>query len=380
MYGGNSNWRGPIWMPMNYLVIRSLARFHEYVGADFTVEYPTGSGTQLTLLRDRAGPRRPHRRRSSSAAPTATDRSSAERPASRTTRPGTTCCSSSTSTATTVPGWARRTRPDGRRSSSTSCSTRPRRACAPRLDAGAGRATMADRADPAAVPRALAAQRPHDRARASAPPPRSTTSTTPHLDRLVPARRRLALPPRRLADRRRRPRRLATPARHPPLLRGRARPTSPTTTSAARASPSPATGCTSTSAATRPWPGCARGSPSGASRLMLDFVPNHTALDHPWVADHPECYIEGTADDLASAPGNWIRLDAGGVERVLAYGRDPYFAGWPDTLQLDYSRPSRPGGHDRRAARRGEPRATGCAATWPCCCCPMSSNGPGADR
>jgi hypothetical protein len=50
MYGGNSNWRGPIWMPMNYLVIRSLARFHEYVGAEFTVEYPTGSGRQLTLL------------------------------------------------------------------------------------------------------------------------------------------------------------------------------------------------------------------------------------------------------------------------------------------------------------------------------------------
>lgn len=50
MYGGNSNWRGPIWMPMNYLVIRSLARFHDYVGADFTVEYPTGSGRQLTLL------------------------------------------------------------------------------------------------------------------------------------------------------------------------------------------------------------------------------------------------------------------------------------------------------------------------------------------
>jgi len=50
MYGGNSNWRGPIWMPMNYLVIRSLARFHEFVGDDFTVEYPTGSGQQRTLL------------------------------------------------------------------------------------------------------------------------------------------------------------------------------------------------------------------------------------------------------------------------------------------------------------------------------------------
>ena len=50
MYGGNSNWRGPIWMPMNYLVIRSLARFHQYVGDEFTVEYPTGSGQEHTLL------------------------------------------------------------------------------------------------------------------------------------------------------------------------------------------------------------------------------------------------------------------------------------------------------------------------------------------
>ena len=50
MYGGNSNWRGPIWMPMNYLVIRALARFHQFVGDDFTVEYPTGSGQELNLL------------------------------------------------------------------------------------------------------------------------------------------------------------------------------------------------------------------------------------------------------------------------------------------------------------------------------------------
>jgi hypothetical protein len=50
MYGGNSNWRGPIWMPVNYVVIRSLTRFHQYVGPEFTVEYPTGSGEQRNLL------------------------------------------------------------------------------------------------------------------------------------------------------------------------------------------------------------------------------------------------------------------------------------------------------------------------------------------
>lgn len=50
MYGGNSNWRGPVWLPMNYLVIRSLARFYDFVGPEFTVEYPTGSGEERNLL------------------------------------------------------------------------------------------------------------------------------------------------------------------------------------------------------------------------------------------------------------------------------------------------------------------------------------------
>jgi hypothetical protein len=49
MFGGNSNWRGPVWMPVNYLIIRSLLRFHDYYSDDFTVEYPTGSGKLLTL-------------------------------------------------------------------------------------------------------------------------------------------------------------------------------------------------------------------------------------------------------------------------------------------------------------------------------------------
>jgi Alpha amylase, catalytic domain len=75
-------------------------------------------------------------------------------------------------------------------------------------------------------------------------------------------------------------------------------------------------------------------------RLMLDFVPNHTALDHPWVANHPEYYVAGTEGDLAQAPQNYTRLKRTQVDLVLAHGRDPYFAGWPDTLQLDYSNPA----------------------------------------
>jgi len=76
-------------------------------------------------------------------------------------------------------------------------------------------------------------------------------------------------------------------------------------------------------------------------RLMLDFVPNHMALDHPWVASHPEYFVAGTEADLQREPQNYTRLAIGkGEQRVFAYGRDPYFSGWPDTLQLDYSNPA----------------------------------------
>ncbi len=49
LFGGNSNWRGPIWMPVNYLIIESLQRFHHYYGDDFKIECPTGSGKFLTI-------------------------------------------------------------------------------------------------------------------------------------------------------------------------------------------------------------------------------------------------------------------------------------------------------------------------------------------
>jgi hypothetical protein len=71
-------------------------------------------------------------------------------------------------------------------------------------------------------------------------------------------------------------------------------------------------------------------------RLMLDFVANHTGLDHPWVEAHPEYYVIGTEQDLARDPQNytWVKLTQRDV--LLAHGRDPYFPGWPDTLQLNY--------------------------------------------
>jgi glycosidase len=71
-------------------------------------------------------------------------------------------------------------------------------------------------------------------------------------------------------------------------------------------------------------------------RLMLDYVPNHTAPDHPWVKTHPEYYVQGDAQQVARAPGNYLRLETDRGARFLAHGRDPNFPGWPDTLQLNY--------------------------------------------
>jgi glycosidase len=68
-------------------------------------------------------------------------------------------------------------------------------------------------------------------------------------------------------------------------------------------------------------------------RLVLDFVPNHTAADHPFVRERPEVYVHGIDADVARDPTSFFRTDAG---IVLAHGRDPYFPAWTDTVQIDY--------------------------------------------
>jgi glycosidase len=74
-------------------------------------------------------------------------------------------------------------------------------------------------------------------------------------------------------------------------------------------------------------------------RLMLDFVPNHTAPDHPWVKTHPEYFVQGS-EQAADAPQDYVRVETDRGPRILAYGRDPNYPGWPDTLQLDYANPA----------------------------------------
>jgi hypothetical protein len=69
--------------------------------------------------------------------------------------------------------------------------------------------------------------------------------------------------------------------------------------------------------------------------LILDFVPNHLAPDHPWVMEHPEYFVRGTADDVKSDPASWAEV----MGSVCARGRDPYLQAWPDVLQLNAFQP-----------------------------------------
>ena len=66
-------------------------------------------------------------------------------------------------------------------------------------------------------------------------------------------------------------------------------------------------------------------------RLILDFVPNHVAPDHPWTNTHPEYFVRGSQEDLERDPASFVRVG----DAILANGRDPYFPAWPDVVQLN---------------------------------------------
>jgi len=70
-------------------------------------------------------------------------------------------------------------------------------------------------------------------------------------------------------------------------------------------------------------------------KLVLDFVPNHVAPDHPWASEHPEYFIRGSADDIRNDPASFLNIRG----EIYACGRDPYFPAWPDVLQLNSFNP-----------------------------------------
>ena len=105
MFGGNSNWRGPIWFPLNYLVISCLLKYHSFFGEDFTVEYPTGSGEQAHARARSPDDLGGGSSRSSPGARTGGGPATAGSTSCSTTRSGgTTSTSTSTSTGTTAAG------------------------------------------------------------------------------------------------------------------------------------------------------------------------------------------------------------------------------------------------------------------------------------
>jgi hypothetical protein len=70
-------------------------------------------------------------------------------------------------------------------------------------------------------------------------------------------------------------------------------------------------------------------------KLILDFVPNHVAPDHPWASAHPEYFVQGNTEDARNDPASFV--ETGG--KVFACGRDPYFPAWSDVLQLNAFQP-----------------------------------------
>ena len=71
-------------------------------------------------------------------------------------------------------------------------------------------------------------------------------------------------------------------------------------------------------------------------RLMVDFVPNHMAVDHPWTKTRPELLIQGSDNSVKREPQNFFRVG----DKVFAHGKDMYYDGWTDTVQLNYGNPA----------------------------------------
>lgn len=70
--------------------------------------------------------------------------------------------------------------------------------------------------------------------------------------------------------------------------------------------------------------------------LVLDFVPNHLAVDHPWTESLPDCFVRGSREDMRRDPALFFLTGQG---HVLAHGRDPHFPPWSDTVQVDFFSP-----------------------------------------
>jgi hypothetical protein len=69
--------------------------------------------------------------------------------------------------------------------------------------------------------------------------------------------------------------------------------------------------------------------------LILDYVPNHLAVDHPWVFEHPDYFVQADAEEFRREPSNYLKVDLESGTVYIAHGRDPYFPPWTDTVQFN---------------------------------------------
>ena len=96
----------------------------------------------------------------------------------------------------------------------------------------------------------------------------------------------------------------------------------------------------------------ARNSMRRGMQLFVDFIPNHTGFDHPWIGLHPDRYIQTTVDGFRRAPEEFRAIETVSKDvHYVACGRDPYFPPWQDVAQLDYSSPDTRGAMVAELAR-----------------------------
>jgi hypothetical protein len=88
--------------------------------------------------------------------------------------------------------------------------------------------------------------------------------------------------------------------------------------------------------------------------LFLDFVGNHTALDNPWVREHPEFYVQGSEQDVEKNPSLFFRANTVQGARYIALAKDPYFPPWKDVAQLNHFQPGMRAAHLAELAAIGK--------------------------
>ena len=115
-------------------------------------------------------------------------------------------------------------------------------------------------------------------------------------------------------------------------------------------------------------------------RSSLDFVPNHTGLDHDWVRSRPELYVEGTLDDYRQSPDLFHPVDAGDAVHFIACGRDPELPAVAGRCAVELLQPRNATTRCAACSERSRSTATAFAATWRCSCSTTSSQGRGSGR